>query len=169
VKRLRWNRNWLVVPAVALAVLLADQWSKAWVMQHLTPMRPWYPLPFLGDLLAFTYITNTGVVFGLLRDQSIVLVLLAFVVVIAIIMYARYLPLHRGLVRLSLGLQLGGAAGNLADRVRLGHVIDFIDLGIGRYRWFTSNLADVCIVTGVIILAVLMLLERDRAPEEAKS
>lgn len=166
-KRSHWH--WVVVPLVALIVLLADQWSKAWVMRHLTPMQPWYPLPFLGDLVAFTYITNTGVAFGLLRDRSIVLVLVAFVVLLAVMVYPRYLPMRHGLVRLSLGLQLGGAAGNLTDRVRLGHVVDFIDLGIGRYRWFTSNLADVCIVTGVLILVALMLLERDRAPEEARS
>lgn len=157
----RWSM--IIVPAVAGIVFLADQLSKAWVVRNLTPMQPWYPLPFLGDVLAFTYITNTGVAFGLLRDRGLVFILIPLVVMIAIAIYARYLPTHRNLVRLSLGLQLGGALGNLADRLRQGgHVTDFIDLGIGRYRWFTSNVADICIVTGVIILAVLMTLERDQ-------
>ena len=157
----RWRL--LVIPLVATIVIVADQASKAWVMQNLTLMQPWYPLPALGDLLAFTYITNTGVALGLFRDRGIVFVLIPFVVVIAIAVYSRYLPTHRGLVRLSLGLQLGGAFGNLIDRLRFnGSVVDFIHLGIGRYRWFTSNVADICIVTGVIVLAIVLLLEQEQ-------
>ena len=59
----------------------------------------------------------------------------------------------------ALGLMLGGAIGNLIDRIRLGHVIDFIDVGVGTTRWYTSNLADVSIVLGVILLGLATLLD----------
>jgi signal peptidase II len=156
------KRSLVFILIIAALTLLTDQLSKIWVVHNLTSGVPYYPLPFLGDLFAFTYTTNTGVVFGLLRDRSFVMILVVLVIIIAVFTYARYIPINRTLTRLGLGLQLGGALGNQIDRFNYGHVVDFIDLGIGSHRWFTSNVADVCLVTGVIILAVVLLFFEEK-------
>ena len=76
-----------------------------------------------------------------------------------IIFYSHKLRDDQWLTCAALGLMLGGAVGNVIDRVRLGHVVDFIDVGIGATRWYTSNLADVSIVLGVILLGAATLLD----------
>jgi signal peptidase II len=84
-------------------------------------------------------------------------VVIAVIVVAAIIFYYRHLPTGQWWIKVSLGLQLGGALGNLLDRLRQGYVIDFIDFKI----WPVFNLADSSIVVGVAILAYYLLRERD--------
>ena len=79
----------------------------------------------------------------------------------SLVLYYRYLPTGSWLVRLSLGLQLGGAIGNLLDRIRYGHVVDFIDIGF----WPIFNVADMAIVTGVGILAYCLWRD-DRTAQE---
>jgi len=83
------------------------------------------------------------------------------VVALAIVLYYRYLPTGSWLVCLSLGLQLGGAIGNLLDRIRFGHVVDFVDIGF----WPIFNVADLAIVTGVAILAYCLWHEDTVAHE----
>lgn len=157
--------SWLVVPIVALVIVSADRLSKNWVLNNLALYESYKPIPALGDYLAFTHTTNTGAAFGLLRDRSSLFIIIALVVIVAILAYSRHLSASRFLVRLSLGLQLGGAIGNLIDRIQHGPVTDFIDLGIGRHRFFVFNVADSAITVGVIFLAILMLLEKEQPVE----
>lgn len=123
------------------------------------------PIPALRDFLTFTHLTNTGAAFGLFRNQGFLFVIIALVVVVAIIVYSRYLPMNNWLVWLALGLQLGGAIGNnLFDRLRLGHVTDFIyfyNLPIVNRPWPAFNIADMSIVIGVALLALVLLREGD--------
>jgi len=93
--------------------------------------------------------TNSGAAFGIFPNQGSLFILIAVVVVLAIVLYQRRLPAGGWLIRLTLGLQLGGAVGNLLDRLHYGYVIDFIDIGF----WPIFNLADASIVMGVVILA----------------
>ncbi len=155
------SRNWIVLLGTATLTLIADLVSKTFVINNLplnTPQPP--PLPILEPVLSLTYTTNTGAAFGLFADRGILFILIAFVVVAAIIFYYRYLPEGYGWVRLALGLQLGGALGNLIDRLRLGYVIDFIDLNFWPLKsWPIFNIADSAIVVGVSLLAILMLFE----------
>ncbi|MBI3286738.1 MAG: signal peptidase II, partial [Chloroflexi bacterium] len=127
----------------------------------------WSPVPALNGFFSLTLISNTGAAFGTLRDQGTFLTLLAVVVVVGILLYQRQLSAQSawgGWLRTSLGLQLGGAAGNLADRLRLGYVVDFLDFyvvdprGVG-YHWPAFNLADSAIVLGVAFLAYLLWRE----------
>ncbi|HIC89013.1 MAG TPA: signal peptidase II [Anaerolineae bacterium] len=142
----------------ATIMLLLDQITKAWVRNRLPLHESWTPLPTLARYFSFTHTTNTGAAFGLFPDQGILFVVIAIVVSVAIVVYMRYLPAERPVVSISLGLQLGGALGNLIDRVRLGRVTDFIDFKV----WPVFNLADSAIVVGVAILALILLLEKEQ-------
>jgi signal peptidase II len=101
-----------------------------------------------------TYVTNTGAAFGILKDQSAFLIVTTFFGLAAIILYYIYPPLEHGILRIALGLQLGGAIGNLTDRVRMGHVTDFIDVG----AWPAFNVADSSIVIGVAVILTFFVL-----------
>lgn len=160
---MRSPRNTLVLLIIAALVFSADQITKYLAITRLAPDRVWAPVPALAHILTMTYTTNTGVAFGMFKDLGPIFVGVAVVVIAAIIIFQRQVPEGAWLVRLALGLQLGGAAGNLMDRLRLGHVIDFIHLHYFtpqiRFDWPVFNLADSSIVAGVILLVWTMLRE----------
>jgi signal peptidase II len=155
-------RGYLLLLTIAALALIADQASKYIVANNLAPHQEWAPIPALQWLFAITYITNTGSAFGLFPDGSLVFIVIAIVVVVAILVYHRQLAGHQWLLRLGLGLQLGGALGNLVDRLtHQGHVVDFIYFKF----WPVFNIADSCIVVGVALMAYFLLRE---GREEAK-
>jgi signal peptidase II len=148
----------LLLYGAAVLVFALDQLTKAWIRSILVPNQS---LPEDAPV-RLTYVTNTGGAFGLLQDQTLFFTLVAVLVIGAIFFYARRLPSAGGWrVLLALGMQLGGALGNLLDRVRLGHVVDFIDF---RF-WPVFNIADSAIVVGVIILAYTYLFDPGRRTE----
>lgn len=156
----RQIRNVLLVPGMAALVLLVDQISKYLVSTRLREGQSWDIAPWLSPFLRITHTTNTGAAFGLFPQWGNFFILIAAVVIVAILVYQRYLPGGQQLVRIALGLQLGGAIGNLADRLIRGSVVDFLDLSFWPLReWPVFNLADTSIVTGVSLLALLMLWE----------
>lgn len=148
-----WGR--LILPLTAALVLLADQSSKYAIVNSLQRYQEWAPVPALQWLFAITYTTNTGAAFGLFPNGSLFFVVIAVVVVIAIFIYYQHLAVHQWLLRLSLGLQLGGAVGNLLDRLSRGHVVDFIYFKF----WPVFNVADSCIFVGVALMAYCLLKE----------
>jgi len=143
------RRSELLLLGVATFVLAIDQLTKALVLRYLPFQSPWNPIPFLRSIVTLNHVTNTGAAFGLFPEGSLFFTLIAVVVVIAIVVYYRHLPQNQRLVQVSLGLQLGGAIGNLLDRLHYGKVIDFIDF----HFWPVFNVADSSIFIGVIILA----------------
>lgn len=155
----------LLLPVVGAFVLLVDQVSKYLVMTRLPEGQSWNVAPWLRPFFSFTHVTNTGVAFGLLPKWGSYFVVVAAVVVVAILLYYRHIPREQWLMRVALGLQLGGALGNLTDRLR--HqlaVVDFIDLNFWPlHNWPIFNLADASVVTGVIILAFLLLRDEQFA------
>jgi signal peptidase II len=138
------GRRELVFLLGAGAVLVADQTTKLLVMSTL-PARE--PVRVTG-WLHLTYLENRGAAFGVLQNQTLFFILVGIVVAVGLIASYRYLPVVPPLLNLGLGLQLGGALGNLVDRVRQGYVVDFIDLS----WWPIFNLADAAILVGVAIL-----------------
>jgi signal peptidase II len=148
----KWRAE-LSLLAIAITVLAADQGGKALVLRYLPYQQPRNPIPALFPLAILTHVTNTGAAFGLFPGGSTVFTVIALIFIAAIFVFYRYLPHHLGLVRLSLGLQLGGVVGNLMDRLRFGWVIDFIDLTFCP----VFNVADGCIVVGVVVLAYHLL------------
>lgn len=150
--------TWLIL-IVAVLVIAIDQLSKYLVATALPVGGIWSPLPGEFPLFQVMHATNTGVTFGLFKDIGLISVGIAVAVTGVIIIYSRRLRNDQKLTCVSLGLMLGGAIGNVIDRIRLGHVIDFLDAGIGTTRWYTSNVADIAIVSGVILLGLATLLD----------
>jgi len=152
----KWRR--FLLPVIAVLILVIDQISKQAVMTSLRPGESWNPVAALERWVSLTYVTNTGAAFGLFPEYGTIFMVIAVVVVVAIIFYYRHLPGEQWLVQASLGLQLGGALGNLLDRLRHGHVIDFIDFKI----WPVLNVADSSVFVGVVILALHLLRDDGR-------
>ncbi len=150
--------GWWVLPVVLAVVLSLDQWTKALVASQFEPYESWAPLPALANVFTIHYVTNTGAAFGLFQDSNTFFVIVAIVVSAVVLYYYVRLPGGQWWIRLSFGMMLSGALGNMIDRLRVGYVIDFFDLQI----WPVFNVADMSIVGGTILLAVLLLLE-DRA------
>jgi len=151
-----WQRSRLVV--VAALVLVLDQLSKYAVEAAVPLYQRWVPIEALEPVFRITHATNTGAAFGMFPDGNLVFTIAAILVGAAILYYNYILPGGIWLLRLALGLQLGGALGNLLDRLRQGHVTDFVDLG--SLFPFIFNVADLAIVVGVIILGWLLLQEQ---------
>ncbi|HET7376007.1 MAG TPA: signal peptidase II [Anaerolineae bacterium] len=148
--------RWFVL-ILGLSVVVLDQLSK-FIVSVLLPLNGWWsPFPGPNPFFQIVYVYNTGAAFGSFQNFGIVFVPVAFVVIGAILYYAGRVSTDQRLARFALGFMLGGAAGNLADRLlRAGHVIDFIDVGVGTTRWYVSNFADISIVLGVALLAIAM-------------
>ncbi len=141
---------------VAIVVILLDQLTKWLVESNLAIGDVWEPSAALAPLFRVVHTFNTGAAFGLFSGGSLFFAITAIVVSIAIIFFNQRLEGDNVWLRVALGLQLGGALGNFIDRVRIGHVTDFVDLG----PWpFLFNVADLAVVTGAVVLAVLVWQE----------
>lgn len=152
-RRLRIDAVFFVI---AIAVVALDQLTKAVVRAKIASGDAW---PDKDWLLNIVNVTNSGAAFGILQGQTLFLVVTSLIGVAAIVLYYMYPPLEHGLLRIALGLQLGGAAGNLIDRVRTGEVTDFINFKF----WPAFNVADSCISIGVAtILWFFLVMEGDR-------
>ncbi|SMB94458.1 signal peptidase II Aspartic peptidase. MEROPS family A08 [Thermanaeromonas toyohensis ToBE] len=128
---------------LALIVFLSDQISKLLVRQWLQPNQS---VPVLNNIFHLTYINNPGAAFGIFAYQTPLFIILTLAVIGIIIIAYKQFPIHNRLnLKLALALQLGGALGNLLDRIRFGYVVDFLDFRV----WPVFNLADVAIVLGV--------------------
>ena len=148
---------------VTAAVILLDQFSK-YILEAALPLYQSYaPIPALEALFRFTHATNTGAAFGIFPAGGSFFTIVAVVVGLVILYYNYTMPAGQMSLRLALGMQLGGALGNVIDRFRLGHVTDFLDFG----PWPVFNLADTSIVAGVVILTWLMFKEQREHQAEA--
>ena len=146
-----------VIYGVALLVLLADQAAKAWVLaaHWRWPEDDRVVIP---GFFSLSFNVNTGGAFGILPQGTLLLALAAAIAAVAIVVYTvrAAVPLPR-LLGIALALPLGGAVGNLLDRVRLGHVVDFLALYAGpnrRWQFPIFNVADTAICIGVGLLAL---------------
>jgi signal peptidase II len=138
---------------VIALVLAADQVSKHLVR---TLMVMGESIPNEG-IVRITYIINTGGAFGLFPNQTLLLTIAALAGVALMLFFYRTGAVPGGLARLSLALMLGGAIGNLIDRVRAGYVVDFVALGF----WPVFNVADASMVMGITLLLAVALLVRE--------
>ena len=150
---------WPAFAGIAVLVLALDQLTKAWLTSFLAPGQS---VDVLGDVVRLVHGQNAGGLFGLLQGQALPFALVSLVVVGLIVAYHARSG-HNAYLSITLGLLLGGALGNLLDRVRLGYVVDFVDAGIGSVRWYTFNVADTA-----ISIAILMLLAASIWPSLAR-
>ncbi|MCO6452121.1 MAG: signal peptidase II [Caldilineales bacterium] len=164
------NTSWRLVIQVAVLVLLLDRFSKQWVLNNLALYETWEPIPALEPYIRFIHVTNTGVSFGMLKQFAWFWTMLAGIAVIAIFIYSMRMGPQPKWVSVSLGMMLGGAAGNLWDRLAYGHVIDFVDVRApGLFHFATFNVADSSLVIGTILLMLYFLLEERRSGAQKES
>lgn len=149
---------------IALVIVIIDQISKHTVS---TLLSVGDSISIIPGIFNITYIRNPGIAFGLLRGlpPSIRLPLLAILSILAIV--AILILLHRVkgktlLQDISLSCILGGAAGNLVDRILYGEVVDFLDLHIGRYHWPAFNISDSAITIGVLVIFIILFSQQRR-------
>jgi signal peptidase II len=138
---------------VTILAILMDQASKSLVERQ---MALGQSIPVIGDFFRLTFIKNAGGAFGIFLGGGWFYLIASAVAVALIFLYLRRLPVGQILPRFSLAMILGGALGNLADRVRGGVVTDFLDFGIGDLRWPVFNLADAFVTVGVLIFLLSM-------------
>ena len=150
----------LLVAGVAVLVFAIDRVTKAWVSENI-PLGT--ARPVVGDYVRIVHAQNTGAAFGLLPERTTLLSVLSVVAVLAIVYYYRQIASNSSIVSATLGMQLGGAFGNLLDRVRQGYVVDFVDVGIGDVRFWAFNVADSSIVVGIILVTLALWYEERRA------
>jgi signal peptidase II len=144
---------------VAAMVYAIDQATKAAVVAFIELGES---VPAEGAF-RLTHITNTGSALGLLKGPMLLFILASFVGIFGVLFYFRTNGRHSALLRLALGLVLGGALGNLTDRLLRGAVVDFIDVELWPgFRWWTFNIADSALMTGLALLAFYVLRERER-------
>jgi signal peptidase II len=174
-------RNWAVLVGLALALLCLDQVTKWLVRQNLAIGEAWAPIPALSKIFTITHVQNTGVAFGQMPGWGWLFMVVNLTVVVAIVVYYPRIPAGQWPLRLAAGLILAGALGNVIDRLRVAILIaqetgnfwralprasatDFLDFKI----WPVFNVSDLCVVSGVAILAV-MLWRAERAERASEA
>ena len=144
---------------VAIAVIALDQWTKALVVEYLSPPEIGPMFRLIGDYLTLRYIRNSGVAFGLFANSVAIIVLIVAAIVVVSYLYVRMLNSGPLAYKLIFGMIIGGALGNLIDRARhSGYVVDFIFFRIPQigFRFYIFNIADASISVGVFLLLVLI-------------
>ncbi len=155
---------------VAAIVLLLDRLSKMWVMKNIPLYGEIAPIPSLYPYFSFFHSANTGVAFGLFQGGTFIFTIIAGVAVIAIAVYSFHTGMQSWLMSLSLGLMLGGAAGNLWDRLAYGAVVDFIKVQASdSLVWPMFNIADSAIVVGTGLLILYFFLDERKIRREKQN
>jgi signal peptidase II len=143
----KYGRRLRLSLIVAALVVALDQLSKLWINAN----RPQTEL--LPGFLDLVYVENTGAVFGLIHSHTELFIALGIAGVVAILVFLRYFPPVTPLGVMSFALILGGAVGNLIDRIRFGYVIDFVDIHVQElFHWPAFNVADTALTAGIFAL-----------------
>jgi signal peptidase II len=149
----RAGAHWGVFLGLAGVVIVLDQLAKSWLVSNVSQGEV---RQVVGDWVRLVYHQNTGALFGMFRDQAVLFGLISIGVIGLIVAY--HARTGRSLyMSIALGFLFGGAIGNLIDRLRLGYVVDFVDIGIGDLRFYTFNLADSAISTAIVLLVAIAL------------
>ena len=145
-------RKWFILGGSLSLTALADQASKHWIRANLEVYETVQPLPPLAPFFQLTRSSNTGAAFGIFPMAGDVFLVIALLIIGALLWYFRQVPAGGRLAPFAIGLVIGGAAGNVLDRLQHGHVIDFIHYQIPNVISNVSNLADHAIVFGVLLI-----------------
>jgi len=157
--------RYLLLAAIAVSVIVLDQATKYWITQS---MRLHESIPVVPNLFSFTYIRNPGAAFGLLAGSSnafrtVFFGVTSFFALALLGTILVRLPRKDWIGQVSIAGILGGAIGNLIDRLRFGEVIDFLDVYLESYHWPAFNVADSAISVGVVCLIIHFAFERKEA------
>jgi len=160
------QKGWLLLAAFAVGIVIVDQATKLWA-EHDLKERPGGTIGVIDGVFDLKYARNPGAAFSLFRDWSprargAFFIVVSLVAVGAMIVLYRRMPERRPLYEWALGLLIGGAVGNLIDRVRFNEVIDFLDLHWKATHWPTFNVADSAIVVGIGLVLLDAFRQRPR-------
>ena len=154
----RWRKD-LAFFVIAVAVVVLDQITKALVRNNLAYGEVWPEDGVLfaigGITVRIIHVTNSGAAVGILQGQTPFLIVTGLLGLAAILLYYVYPPMDHGLIRIALAMQLGGAIGNLTDRIRFGEVTDFVDVG----SFPTFNVADSAISISIVAVLLFFLTQ----------
>jgi signal peptidase II len=158
----RGRARWPIFIGIAGTVFVVDQLAKAWLVSFLSPGER---VEVIGDYVRLIHSKNTGALFGLFHDQALFFAIISVGVVGAIVWF-HHASGRNTLLSVALGLLLGGALGNMADRFRIGYVVDFVDVGLGNLRFYTFNIADSAISLAILLLllSAFLMTGNDRSP-----
>jgi len=150
---------------IIVAIIALDQWSK-WAIK--TSFNLYQSKPVIQDLLHFTYVTNDGMAFGLsFPGGKHVLLIMTILLTGFIVGFLWKEKDGHPLIKYGLALILGGAIGNLIDRLLYGKVVDFLDLMIGNFHWYIFNVADSSVTIGMILFIIHSIyIERKKTNDE---
>ncbi len=152
--------------AVAAIVAIADQLSKAWVLRLFAERQPVEGVVPVTSFFNLVLTSNRGMSFGLFNNaatlNALIFTVIAIVIVAALVVWLR--RAQEPLIGIAIGLVIGGAVGNVVDRLSRGAVVDFLDFHLGGWHWFAFNLADAAICIGVGLMVIDSLLGRREAP-----
>ncbi len=147
----------LAMVGVGLLVIILDQLTKHWIVSFFSSKPEGYVVPILGQILSLVYVQNTGVAFSLLEGQTVMFLFIALAIGVIAYLYWRSRETGSLLLKITFGLVLGGAIGNLIDRFSHAYVVDFIHFQIpGIFDFAVFNVADSAISIGVVVLAYLI-------------
>jgi signal peptidase II len=151
----RWSgRRWPLFLGLAATIVVVDQLAKAVVTSRLAPGES---VEVVGNLVRIVFGQNTGALFGLFKDNAVMFGIVSLIVIGLIVAY-HWRAAPTLYLTITLGLLLGGAIGNMVDRLRLGYVVDFVDVGLGNVRFYTFNVADSAISLSILLLLVAALV-----------
>ena len=154
-----------LIASVAGAIFVLDRITKSAIVASI-PLNE--AREVVGPYLRLVHVRNTGAAFGLLPERTALLSVLSVVAVIAILYYYRTIAMSSPAIAATLGMQLGGALGNLVDRVTQGYVVDFVDVGFDPGpRFWAFNVADSSIVVGIFVVTFLLWMAERRQPAAA--
>lgn len=157
-------QRWLLPLGIGLVAFALDQLTKRWAVAALGPTPRAREIGLGPEWLRLVYSQNTGVAFSLFQGMPTLFTVTSILITsAAVIAYALYLPNRVPWVQVAMGLLVGGALGNIADRLRLGYVVDFIAVG----WWPVFNVADSAITVGVLMLAGYLIFIGDEQPRPA--
>ena len=153
---------------IIVAIIALDQWSK-WAIK--TSFNLYQSKPVIQDLLHFTYVTNDGMAFGLsFPGGKHVLLIMTIILTGFIVGFLWKEKNGHPLIKYGLALILGGAIGNLIDRLLYGKVVDFLDLMIGNFHWYIFNIADSSVTIGMILFIIHSIyIEQKKTNDELTS
>ena len=160
----KYLRDYLTLFGIGGTIIIIDQTTKILVRRNLAIGEWWSPWVWLEPYARIVNWKNTGAAFGILPNFGDFITILAIVVAIAIVYYFPRVPREDWTLRLAMGLEFGGAVGNLFDRLTIGWVTDFISI----WRFPVFNVADLCITLGVIVL-LLGVWSQERKKDDALS
>ena len=156
------KNKFILFSIISTIIVVLDQITKILVLDK---MPLYHSIAIIDGFFNLTHIHNTGGAFGLLADQhpilrAVIFLGISILSLFIILYYYAKTPPQFPMLRMGLSLIFGGAVGNIADRIRMGEVVDFLDFYIGNYHWPAFNVADSAVSVGVVILIYYMLIKK---------